>query len=340
MTKKYEQITNAILKSLILLAILLLWEIGPRLGWADPRFLPPFSEVLMTIHHLAMDGSLFIHLIVSLWRVVLGLALAVLIGLPLGLVLGGWLTGLEKTLRPLIRILGQVNPISLMPVFMVFFGIGEPVKIVIVAWVCVWPILFHTITGIRTVDPLLIKSALSMGLSRFGLIYKVLLPGALPTVFVGLRIGTSLAFFLLIAAEMLGASSGLGWLVHYSGVSGLYAGGTLIILLGVAVNKLLLRLEKGLFVWKEPALFFSLNSDVNSFKGSENSKAKSFKDSDTVSSNEPVHRKTGPWGKQKLAIVAIILISIILAGSQLIRSFETQQAQKNEHTGHQNHKRE
>lgn len=244
-----------LLKSSGVILFLVLWEAVPRLGWIDPKFAPPFSVVLVAIYQLWADGTLVNHLTVSLWRIIMGILVAAAIGLPIGCVLGTWMTRTAEKLDPLLRIFGQVNPFALMPVFILFFGIGEEAKIAIIAWVCVWPILFYTVTGIRNVDPLLTKSAQSMGASAFAQLTRVILPGAAPTIFTGLRVSLGLALFMLVAAEMIGASSGLGWLVHNSSqnfqVPRLYASATLIVLLGVFINKSFLALEKGLFVWKD-----------------------------------------------------------------------------------------
>lgn len=234
---------------------LLLWELGPRLEWIDPYFVPPFSTVLREIGRQFSEGYLAIHVLVSVWRAVVGLLTAFIIALPLGLILGRWLVVVGESLGPILRILSQVNPFSLMPVFVLFFGIGETAKIAIVAWVSIWPILFYTMTGVKSVDPVQVKSAASMGVSREELVLKVLLPAALPTIFVGVRIGATITFYILVAAEMLGASAGLGYLVHNSAMNyqipRIYAGATFIVVFGYLLNRLLIHLERILFGWQE-----------------------------------------------------------------------------------------
>lgn len=232
---------------------LILWEAAPHLGWIDPYFLPAFSTVLGSITDLAKEGALMTHILVSLWRGVLGLVVAAGIGIPAGFVLGRRFPAAGEILSPLLRLLSQVNPFSLLPVFLLFFGIGETAKIAVVGWVSLWPILFYTMTAVRTVDPLLVKTALSLGIEPSELYLKVLLPGALPTVFTGVRLGAGLVFFMLVAAEMLGANGGVGWLVHNSAmnfqISRMYAGASCIIVLGYLLNRGLLLLEEGLFVF-------------------------------------------------------------------------------------------
>lgn len=239
-----------------LLMFLLLWEAVPRFGWADAQFLPPLTVVLQAIYRLGAEGSLYIHLMVSLWRVLLGLLLAITIALPLAFVLEVRFPAQAKQMDPLFRLLSHVNPFSLAPLFILLFGIGEAEKLAIITLVAIWPLLFHTITGIRAVDPVLVKTARSMKVSALFLVREVLFPAALPIIITGLRVGTQMAVFMLIAAEMLGAGAGLGWLVHNSAmlyqIPRMYAGGLLIILVGIFINKLILQFERDSLFWQEP----------------------------------------------------------------------------------------
>jgi len=234
---------------------LALWEIGPRLEWIDPYFVPPFSTIVVEIGRLLTENYLGIHILVSVWRAVTGLLLALAAGLPFGIVLGRVYPRTAEAISPILRVLSQVNPFSLLPVFVLFFGIGETAKLAVVGWVSLWPILFYTITATRDVDPIQEKSAASMGISSTDLILKVILPAALPTIFVGIRIGATITFYILIAAEMLGASAGLGYLVHNAAMNyqipRIYAGATFIVIFGYLLNRLLLYLEKLLFAWRE-----------------------------------------------------------------------------------------
>lgn len=238
---------------------LLLWQIAPSLGWLDQQFVPSLSVVLQSVGELWVKGGLFTHIMVSLWRTLNGLIAGTLIALPLGFILGRWFPSLREALNPLFRLLGQVNPFSLMPVFILFFGIGESAKIAVIAWVCVWPVLFHTLNGVKTVDPVLIKTAAAMNASRKELLIKVLLPAAAPSVFSGIRVGVEMSFFMLIAAEMIGASAGLGWLMHNSAMNyhipRIYAASLCIVILGVILNRCLYFLQNRVFFGKKPMMF-------------------------------------------------------------------------------------
>lgn len=228
-----------------------LWELLPRSGLIDATFLPPLSAVLATVSQLAADGSLGTHILVSSFRAVAGFLLAAAIGIPIGVHLAVSHPHWRAALDPLLRLMSQINPFSLMPVFLLFFGSGELVKVIAVGWVALWPVLFYSVAGISSVEPLLIKAARSMSLDDERLLWKVLLPAALPTIFIGIRTAAGLVFFVLVGAEMLGTNGGLGWLVHNSAmnyqITGIYAGALIVVLLGFALDRSLGVLEGQLF---------------------------------------------------------------------------------------------
>ena len=235
--------------------LLVLWEAAPRLGWIDSQFFPPPSLIAREGAKLAASGELLVHIGVSLQRTVQGLACAIFLAVPLGFIMAGWFPRLTKFLTPLLRLLGQINAFSLFPLFVLFFGIGELAKFSIIFWSCLWPVLFTTIAGVKQVEPLLIKVSRSMGSGRLTVFLKVLLPGALPSIFTGIRVGANVAFLMLIAAEMIGASTGLGWLIHNSSVNyvipRLYLAAVLIALLGMSLNYLIHWIESRVVTWKQ-----------------------------------------------------------------------------------------
>ena len=240
------------IRRIILLAVALLaWETLPRAEVVDPLFIPPLSGVLTTLVELAGGGELATHTLVSMQRAVLGLAAGALLGLPLGLMLGGWFPRLQTALEPLMELFAQANPLILFHVIILFLGVGEVAKTFIIAWLCLWPITFSTITGIRTVDRSLLKAARSFGLGRCRLFIRVIIPASLPSIFTGFRLSAGYAFIMLIAAEMMGASSGLGWLVIQAQesyhVTRIFAGAFVITLLAIGTDWLL-KLAGGRFL--------------------------------------------------------------------------------------------
>lgn len=242
-------------KSAAIIVFLLLWEAAPRLGWVNAIFIPPPSVIFNAMVNLTLSGVLGEQILASLSRAFIGFGIALAVALPLGFLLGGWFKSFETAVDPLLQVLGQANPFTLFPVFMALLGIGEVSKIAIIYWVCQWPVLFNTVTGIRNVDPVLIKVARTAGLGKFELFYKVLLPASLPTVFTGIRMSAMFAFFMLIGSEMIGAHSGLGFMIMQAqavfNIPRMYAGIVTVALLGIAINYLMGLLEKRATKWKE-----------------------------------------------------------------------------------------
>lgn len=244
----------AVLRSSVaLLVFLAIWEVAPRAGLADPVFLPPFSTVATTFLGLVADGTIGTQVGTSLARAGAGFAIAVLVAIPLGLVVG-WYARAAQYLSPFFELFRNTAALALLPVFILVLGIGETSKVAIVVYACFFPLLLSTITGVRTVDPLLVRSARSLGLGSPALFVKVVLPSAVPTVFTGVRMAATSSILVLIAAEMVGAKAGLGYFITYTQfnfqIPEMYAGIVTIALVGVAVNAGLVLLERRLMRWR------------------------------------------------------------------------------------------
>ena len=147
--------------------------------------------------------------------------------------------------------------LALLPVFVLLLGIGETTKISIVAYACFLPVLLNTISGVRTVDPLLVKAARSLGLGSLALFQKVVLPAAVPTIFTGIRMAGTSSILVLVAAEMVGAKAGLGYLIINAQsnfqIPDMYAGIITISVIGLLVNTVLVRLERRFSRWRVAA---------------------------------------------------------------------------------------
>lgn len=238
-----------------ILLFLLLWELGPTyLAPASTRvFLPPLHVVLQALGTLIENGQLQNHLTASLTRSASGFGIAVVAAVALGLLVA-WYRSLDRFLNPLLEVFRNTAALALLPVFTLLLGIGETSKISIVAYAAFFPVLLNTIAGVRTVDPLLIRAARSLGLSNFQLFQKVILPSAVPTIFTGIRMAGTSSILVLIAAEMVGAKAGLGYLIVNSQMSFLipdmYAGILTVSLLGLLVNYLLVAVERHFSRWR------------------------------------------------------------------------------------------
>jgi NitT/TauT family transport system permease protein len=236
-----------------LLLLVAAWQLLPELGVVDKTFVPPFNEVISAWWHLLKDGTLWHDTKASLIRALGGFAIAVVIGVPLGLLIG-WYRLVAEVLNPVLELFRNTAALSLLPVFILIMGIGESSKIAFVAYACIWPILLNTISGVESVDPLLVKSARSLGLGSFRTFQKVVLPASVPTIFTGIRLAGSFSLLVLIAAELVGANSGLGFLITYSqqnfAIPNMYAAIITISMIGIVLNQVLLLLERHFSTWK------------------------------------------------------------------------------------------
>ncbi|SFN63878.1 NitT/TauT family transport system permease protein [Bradyrhizobium sp. Rc3b] len=240
-------------RSFLLIALLLLWEVAPRLGLIDAVFLPPFSEVVAAGWQLAQTGELYADVSASLLRALSGFLISVAVIVPLGLAVG-WYARLGNLLNQFIEICRNTAPLALLPVFILLLGIGEMSKVTMVIYSCAWPLLLNTVAAVKEVDPLLIKSARTMGATPQQLFRKVILPAALPTIFIGVRLASASAMLVLVASEMVGAKAGLGYLIinsqHSFLIPQMYFGILGITVIGLVLNAVLEALERRVMRWK------------------------------------------------------------------------------------------
>ncbi|MEU4580329.1 ABC transporter permease [Nonomuraea sp. ATR24] len=246
-------VRRAAARSAAVLLLLAAWEGLPRLGVVDPVFVPPLSVNLQAGYDLLLGGQLPEHVRASLVRSLSGFGLAILLAIPLGLLIG-WYRPVADTLVPLLEVFRNTSAVALLPVFTLILGIGETTKITFVLYACSWPILLNTISGVRAVEPLLVKSARSMGVGPVRLFQKVILPAAVPAVFTGIRLAGAYAILVLLFAEMVGAKAGLGYLIQDAQFSfripDMYAGIITISLLGLLFNLLLVSVERRFSTWR------------------------------------------------------------------------------------------
>ncbi|MFB7715972.1 ABC transporter permease [Nocardia sp. NPDC056100] len=239
--------------SLAIVLFLILWQLAPRFGLVDPVFLPPFSDVWSAGLELFRSGQLGEHVSASLTRSGIGFSIAVASAIPVGVAIA-WYRPVAEFISPILELFRNTAALALLPVFVLILGIGETSKIALVVYASFFPILLNTISGVRSVDPLLIKSAVSLGFSPIPLFAKVVLPAAVPAIFTGIRMAASASILVLIAAEMVGARAGLGYLITAAQqnfqIPAMYAGIVTISLLGLAFNGLLVALERRLSRWR------------------------------------------------------------------------------------------
>jgi len=196
---------------LVPLAILLLWELASLRGWLSTRVLPEPLAVARAFWQLAASGELWTHVAVSSRRAAIGFAVGGGLGLLLGLATGSFRLA-ETLLDSTLQMLRNIPALALIPLVILWFGIDETAKLFLVALGVFFPVYLNTFHGIRAVDKGLIEMAKSYGLSGWQLYRHVILPGALPSILVGVRFSLGLMWVLLIVAETISAQAGIGYL--------------------------------------------------------------------------------------------------------------------------------
>jgi ABC-type nitrate/sulfonate/bicarbonate transport system permease component len=196
-------------------SVLVAWEASARLLWADAQVLPAPSQAIAAAWTQLGALELAQHIGWSLWRIVAGFALGALAGVGLG-VASGWYAGLSRLVRPIVDLLRPIPPLAWIPIAIVWFGLGEPSKVFVIFLGAFFPIFTNAWRGMVSVPPVLLAAARTMDIDGPALLYKVALPAALPDISTGLRVGFGLSFGILVAAELIAADRGMGYLVMQS----------------------------------------------------------------------------------------------------------------------------
>ena len=234
-------------------SIIAVWEIAVRTRVLNPLFLPAPSTIASAFWELVESGMLWKHLSVSLQRILTGWAIGSLLGIAVGLAMGLWSLTRSVGLA-FVSALFPIPKIALLPLIILWLGIGEASKISIIALGVFFPTTISVYSGVDGVPRNLIRMAQSFGLSHAEIIRKIVLPGALPNIISGFRITTSVALLTLVAAEMIGAQYGIGAFVLQTGnmmlTDQLLAGVAVLSIMGLCTSWILSRLERTLFTWR------------------------------------------------------------------------------------------
>lgn len=246
------RLENIVKSFLIAFIVLIMWQVFPTVGLVEQSILPPITKVFKEFGVVLGNGSLYTHILVSVKRSVMGLGFAMVIGLPLGIVVG-YFSKFAEYMLPVINFCRQIPALALFPVFLLFFGIGEVSKVSIVLWVSIWPLLVNTISGVSQVDPMLCKVAKSMGEKDMRILFNVVLPASIPSIMTGLRLSAASSIVALVSAEMVGAKSGLGFLIVNSQynfqIPRMYVAILTIAVIGIITNLVLEKIQKRLVFW-------------------------------------------------------------------------------------------
>jgi len=249
----WQRNENWLLGSISMLIFLGVWELAVRLGLVNPLFTSSPSRIAIAAVEMFADGSIYGHLRVSGSEFLLGFSLAVVIGVPLGILMG-WYSRLNAVLEPFVSALYATPRIALLPLVVIWFGIGLGSKVAIVFLGAVFPILVNTITGVRTINADFVRVARSFSASDRQMFMTVALPSSVPMLLTGLRLGLGHALVGIVVGEMYGATQGLGFLIAVAGArfqtDKVMVGIILIAALGVAMTELLRAIERRFEVWR------------------------------------------------------------------------------------------
>ncbi|MBF6185200.1 ABC transporter permease [Nocardia farcinica] len=247
----WRRATGLARKSAGLVLVLILWQLGAR-GWLGATTPAP-TEVVAAGWDLISSGELWRHLAASARRVGTGLALGIGIGLVLG-VAAGLFRLAEDLVNAPVQALRMMPALALLPVFIIWFGIGDSFKIALIAVAPVFPIYLNVFAGIRSVDRRLVEAGESLGLNRFELTTRIILPGALPQIFVGLRQALGIGWLALVVAEMQTTPVGLGFLMNdakeFLRTDQIFLVLVVYALLGLLSDLLVRLLERRFLAWR------------------------------------------------------------------------------------------
>ena len=253
--KQITQLTSKIRVSvgtiILVIALLLVWEFLSYLGIISRLFFPPPSFILKTFFKLLSNGKLVEASLATLFRIGLGSLFGIIPGVLLGILMG-WSRRIRELVDPLIAAVHPIPKIAIFPLILIIFGIGEISNVVVIAISAFFPALVSSMTGVRHLDPIYFDVAHNYGANRWKIFTRILVPGSLPMILSGVRLGLNTGLVVAIAVELLSANSGLGVMIWFSWqtlrVEELYASLIVVALLGILINVGL----KALFNWLAP----------------------------------------------------------------------------------------
>lgn len=234
--------------------LVLVWDLLLRTGLVSAELLPSPGAAMESFGSLAASGELGKHSLVSFYREIVGLVSSVVIGTTLGIAMAR-IEWLRLLFRPVVMFLYPMPKSALIPVLLLWFGIGDMSKIAAIFLGCLLPVVTSSFNGARGVEPQLVWSARSLGTSRAGVLWKVIFMAALPEILSGVRIALALSWLLLVSAELLISRNGLGFLISFYGENAdygaMFAAVIVVVLIGFLSDRLFLAASRWLLRWRE-----------------------------------------------------------------------------------------
>jgi ABC-type nitrate/sulfonate/bicarbonate transport system permease component len=245
---------NVFVRYLPLVFLAILWEVAPRLHLVDPSELPPLSEVAKAWFNLLVDGDLWTNGVSSFINWSFGLGSSIIVGVILGVMMA-WYPAVDDVASPLVKALYPMPKSALIPVMILWLGLGAGSKIASIALSCLLPVILSAYNGARGIDHTLIWSARSCGASQRDVLWEVILPGALPEIMAGIRNAVAISFIVLVASELLVGQRGLGYLISFLGEGGVYDAMFAVVItvsaLGFFADRAYLFFMRRTLVWRE-----------------------------------------------------------------------------------------
>lgn len=252
--KSPVQLRTLLLGSILPIGLLIVWEVAGRNAYLNPLLLSMPSDILLEFIYLVQHGHLLGHLQISTWRALSGFVLGGGLGLLAGIVVGfSYLS--EKLLNPSIQMLRMLPHLAIAPLFILWFGFGETSKLLLIAKGSFFPLYVNTFLGIRSMDRKLFDVAHVLQFNKWHLLTKVIIPSALPNIFLGLRLSLGIAWLGLVVAEMMGSTSGIGFLINdaraMAMISTVFVGIIIFAVLGKISDSLILLIERKCLRWQQ-----------------------------------------------------------------------------------------
>ena len=237
---------------LLILFVLVLWQVAGAWAWISPLSLPPVSTVLQTLWQLILSGEIPMQLAASLWRMFAGYVIGSALGVLVGLFMGSF-RPIYNLLEPATEILRPIPSPAYVPIAILFLGIDDEMKVFMIAFSAFFPVLLNTYGGVRSVDPVQLQTANTFGVRGVKLLWQIVLPSAAPFIFTGLRVSLAVALIVMVIAEMVASSDGIGYFILAAQrgfqVKEMYAGVVTLALVGYGLNRLFLAIEGRLMRW-------------------------------------------------------------------------------------------
>ena len=246
------RLNNRVIGVALIALLLVLWEFAAAYAIFPPMSFPRISLILATWGRLIVSGELLKELLPSLWRMFAGYFIGVLIGVALGMAMG-YVRFFYNLLEPITEILRPIPSPAYLPIVILFLGIDDEMKIFMIAFASLFPVLLNTYSGVRSVDPIQLQTARTFGVSGYKLLTQIVLPAASPYIFTGMRVSLAVALIVMVISEMVAASDGIGYFILSAQrgfeIPEMFAGVLTLALLGYALNRIFLLIENRVLAW-------------------------------------------------------------------------------------------